>query len=167
MDCTTGIADFGLRIKERSSQPPRGGRGGTPLQSAIRNPQSAIPKVSLPGGQQEGMEEATMIHLLITLGDDRREVVIDQPTLTIGRSSENDVPVSEPRLSRHHALIEGDELGFVVKDLDSANGTWLNGRRVSSDRLLQGDEIRVGRALILVLSLRSPAAMASHKVPSV
>lgn len=95
-----------------------------------------------------------MIHLLITLGEQRREVRIEKPTLTIGRSAENDLPLSDTRLSRQHARIEGDDLGFVVKDLESANGTWLNRRRVAADRLLQGDELRVGRAHILVLALR-------------
>ena len=106
-----------------------------------------------------------MIHLLIKFGTERREVRIEKPNLTIGRSSENDVPLSDTRLSRRHVRIEGDELGFMVKDLQSANGTWLNRRRVASDRLLQGDEIRVGRTFILVLALRSPAAIADHGVP--
>lgn len=96
-----------------------------------------------------------MIHLLITLGEERREVQVEKPTLTIGRSAENDLPLPDTRLSRRHARIEGDDLGFVVKDLDSANGTWLNRRRVAADRLLQGDELRVGRAHILVLSLKT------------
>ncbi|HLF94936.1 MAG TPA: FHA domain-containing protein [Planctomycetota bacterium] len=106
-----------------------------------------------------------MIHLLITHDGVRREVLIEKPGLTIGRSSENDLPLPDRRLSRRHARIEGDELGFVVKDLDSANGTWLNRRRVASDRLLQGDEIRVGRASILVLALRSAGDVAEGAAP--
>jgi pSer/pThr/pTyr-binding forkhead associated (FHA) protein len=107
-----------------------------------------------------------MIHLMITLGEERREVLIENPDLTIGRSAENTVPLPDTRLSRRHAVISWDELGFLVKDLDSANGTWLNRRRVASDRLLQGDEIRVGRTLIHVLALRSPAALAKGAAPA-
>jgi pSer/pThr/pTyr-binding forkhead associated (FHA) protein len=107
-----------------------------------------------------------MIRLLITLGDERREVLIEKPDLTIGRSSENAVPLPDTRLSRRHARIEQDELGFLVTDLNSANGTWLNRRRVASDRLLQGDEIRVGRTVILVLAIRSAAALAKGAAPA-
>ncbi|HZE97327.1 MAG TPA: FHA domain-containing protein [Planctomycetota bacterium] len=96
-----------------------------------------------------------MIQPLITLGGERREVPIEKPALTIGRLRENAVPLPDNRLSRRHARFGQDELGFLVKDLNSAKGTRLNRRRVTSDRLLQGDELRVGRASILILSLRN------------
>ena len=100
-----------------------------------------------------------MIRLLVTQGNDRREVQIDpSDDVTIGRSPENALSLADLKLSRNHARIEWDELGFLLKDLRSSNGTWLNRRRVASDRLIQGDEIRVGSVLIHVLSLGSPAA---------
>lgn len=99
-----------------------------------------------------------MIRLLIMHGGDRREVLIEKTGLTLGRASGNAVSLPDTRLSRRHARIESDELGFLLTDLDSANGTWLNRRRVASGRLLQGDEIRVGRTVIHVLSLRPPAS---------
>jgi pSer/pThr/pTyr-binding forkhead associated (FHA) protein len=102
-----------------------------------------------------------MIRLLITMGTQQREVVIDHgDEVTIGRSPDNAVQLSDIKLSRKHARIEWDELGFLLKDLQSANGTWLNRRRIASDRLLQGDEIRVGGVLIHVLMLGSPVARA-------
>ncbi|HZE97333.1 MAG TPA: FHA domain-containing protein [Planctomycetota bacterium] len=98
-----------------------------------------------------------MIQLLITTGDDRREVRIDDDEpVTIGRSPENALPLPDHRLSRKHARIEWDDLGFRLKDLCSSNGTWLNRRRIESDRLIQGDEIRVGGVIIHVLKLRLP-----------
>jgi pSer/pThr/pTyr-binding forkhead associated (FHA) protein len=106
-----------------------------------------------------------LIHLLVTLGDDRREVKVEKPMLTIGRSAENDLPLADRRASRRHARIEVDELGFRVCDLASANGTWLNRRRVASDRLLPGDELRVGRAHILVLKLLPTAPCEARPRP--
>ena len=98
-----------------------------------------------------------MIQLLITMGEDRREVLLeDGDPVTIGRSPENALQLPEPKLSRRHARIEWDELGFLLKDLHSSNGTWLNRRRIASDRLLQGDEIRLGGVTIQVLKLGSP-----------
>ena len=100
-----------------------------------------------------------MIRLLVTLGMERREVLIEKgDDVTIGRSPGNALILPDSRLSRKHARIEWDELGFLLKDLQSSNGTWLNRRRVASDRLIQGDEIRVGSTVIHVLSLDLPAA---------
>lgn len=99
-----------------------------------------------------------MIRLLVALGDERREVQIESGDgITIGRSPDNSLTLADARLSRKHARIEWDDLGFLVKDLQSSNGTWLNRRRVASDRLIQGDEIRVGGAIIHVLRLEVPA----------
>ena len=95
-----------------------------------------------------------MIRMLVMMGNDRREVLIEEDDpVTIGRAPENALPLSEPRLSRRHARIERDELGFLLKDLHSSNGTWLNRRRIASDRLLQGDEIKLGGVIIHVLKL--------------
>ena len=100
-----------------------------------------------------------MIKLLITIGHEQREVLIErQEEVTIGRSSGNELRIPDTRLSRRHARIERDELGFLLRDLQSSNGTWLNRRRVESDRLLQGDEIRVGGAIIHVLRLGATAS---------
>ena len=98
-----------------------------------------------------------MILLLMALGGERRELRFDAGDVSIGRSSENAFPIPDRRLSRRHARIERDALGFVLTDLGSANGTWLNRRRVASERLVQGDEIRVGPAVLTVLSLRAPS----------
>ena len=96
-----------------------------------------------------------MIKLLLTLEKERRELCFDAADLSIGRSSENGFAIPDRRLSRRHARIVSDGLGFVLTDLGSANGTWLNSRRVASERLVQGDEIRVGPAILHVLALRS------------
>jgi len=102
-----------------------------------------------------------MIRLLLMLGDERRELLFETAEVTIGRSSDNAFPIPDQRLSRRHARIERDELGFLLTDLGSANGTWLNRRRVVSERLIQGDEIRLGRAIVHVLALRTPAETCS------
>jgi FHA domain-containing protein/sigma-70-like protein len=66
--------------------------------------------------------------------------------VAIGRDSSNDVVVSSDlRASRLHAVLEKLSSGWCVRDLNSRNGTFLNGERVGHDRPLHpGDEIRVG-----------------------
>lgn len=58
--------------------------------------------------------------------------------LRIGRSPDNDVVIADPLVSRHHALIGRDSSGrLVISDLESSNGTFVNGRRIT--RIVIGD----------------------------
>lgn len=65
--------------------------------------------------------------------------------LSIGRSAENDLRIPDGTISRQHARIERRGDTFVVVDLNSANGTFVNGQRVQQHLLQDGDEIRVGQ----------------------
>jgi pSer/pThr/pTyr-binding forkhead associated (FHA) protein len=65
--------------------------------------------------------------------------------LTMGRGTSNDLCLNDPRSSRYHAVIESTPGGWAVRDLNSANGTWLNGNRISGAKLLKaGDSLVVG-----------------------
>ncbi|MBT8137749.1 MAG: FHA domain-containing protein [Gammaproteobacteria bacterium] len=78
--------------------------------------------------------------------------------MLIGRDAENEIPIDSPYVSRHHALIVRDERGYWLTDINSTNGTYLNGERVSDQaRLGAGDHIRIGRHE-LVVSLPSEIA---------
>ena len=66
--------------------------------------------------------------------------------VTLGRSTACDVVVGEETVSRFHAeLRHGDHDAWVVRDLDSTNGTWLNGSRVTEAPVARGDVLRLGR----------------------
>jgi pSer/pThr/pTyr-binding forkhead associated (FHA) protein len=70
---------------------------------------------------------------------------------TVGRDPGNDIVLRDPKVSRHHAEIVFERGFFVLHDLASANGTYVNGKRVRSQITLQsGDEIRLGSARFLV-----------------
>jgi pSer/pThr/pTyr-binding forkhead associated (FHA) protein len=58
------------------------------------------------------------------------------PALTIGRDGTNDIIVDHPLASRRHARLERDDTGYVVRDLDSTNGTYVNGDRIEGARAL-------------------------------
>ncbi|NOT63912.1 MAG: FHA domain-containing protein [Acidobacteria bacterium] len=65
----------------------------------------------------------------------------------IGRSPDNDIVIESDRVSRFHAEIVRDVSGFVVSDLKSRNGVWVNGDKITGpERLTSGDKLRVGRA---------------------
>lgn len=68
---------------------------------------------------------------------------------TVGRASTNDVVVIDPSVSRLHAVVERYPTGFCLRDLGSANGTFVNGERVIGEvRLRTGDEIRLGNGRV-------------------
>ena len=75
------------------------------------------------------------------------EVLLPSSTdaVTVGRSRECDVVVGEETVSRFHAeLRHGDGNEWTVRDLDSLNGTWLNGARVREARVCRGDVLCLG-----------------------
>jgi pSer/pThr/pTyr-binding forkhead associated (FHA) protein len=64
--------------------------------------------------------------------------------LTVGREESNDLPLRDPSVSREHAILEIDGDRWTVRDLDSANGTFVNGRPVRERRLKGGELVRFG-----------------------
>jgi DNA-binding NtrC family response regulator len=73
--------------------------------------------------------------------------------LTIGRSSENLVPIDDPEISRHHLVLHVAET-LSLEDLGSSNGSWVGDRKLeprSVTTLLPGDPIRIGSTTLMVL----------------
>jgi hypothetical protein len=70
-----------------------------------------------------------------------RTVALTQPFITLGRSIDNDIIVEADDVSRHHAEIKLKRGHYVITDLSSANGTRVNGRRITESVLRDGDEI--------------------------
>jgi sigma-B regulation protein RsbU (phosphoserine phosphatase) len=75
-----------------------------------------------------------------------RKFPLEKPVTTIGRSSMNDLPISDKMLSRQHArIVKDDNGGLQVEDLGSRNGTFLNGARLAAPQPLKaGDRITLG-----------------------
>jgi hypothetical protein len=77
-------------------------------------------------------------------------VPIRDTALVIGRSKDCDVPLADGNVSRRHAEIGRSADGFVLRDLDSTNGTTVNGRRVKSAPVGEGDEITLGTSTLRI-----------------
>lgn len=82
--------------------------------------------------------------LIVKQGGQSREVPLTKDTLSIGRTPENDIELKDSLISRKHTSIvkKGDR--YVVYDLGSSNGTFVNRERVEMKPLDNGDVIRVG-----------------------
>jgi len=92
--------------------------------------------------------------LLIQGGPQSGQVVaLGGLAVTVGRRSDNDVVVDDSSVSRRHTLIMDTTGGFVVRNLNSTNGTFVNRERLGDgDRSLKsGDLIRVGGSEITLL----------------
>jgi FHA domain len=69
--------------------------------------------------------------------------------VTIGRTPDNEIAIELPEVSRRHARLAFTEGGYVLQDLNSNNGTYLNGERTSEARLQDGDQIQIGPILFI------------------
>ena len=67
----------------------------------------------------------------------------------VGRSGQAKVGIADEGVSRRHFLIVRDGEDYVIKDLNSRNGTWVDGRRVFAEKLHHNDRILAGRTLFL------------------
>ena len=72
-------------------------------------------------------------------------------TVSIGRDEHNLVAIPDPGLSRRHCAIEMTDQQFVLRDLDSKNGVFVNGCPISERRLVDGDQIRIGDSAMVVM----------------
>lgn len=73
-------------------------------------------------------------------------------TVTIGRGKDATIPIEDPKSSRiNTAILYWDDI-FVIRDVDSSNGTYVNGQKVEVAKLAPGDVIKIGDTEILTES---------------
>ncbi len=99
-----------------------------------------------------------MFNLVIIRPDGKEveESFIGHQTI-VGRHEKCDLRLVDSMVSRNHCLILSEGKRFVVKDLESRNGTWVNGRRIKNRRNIKvGDVIQIGPFRLLFSPLGSP-----------
>ena len=74
---------------------------------------------------------------------------INKKVLNIGRSAESDILLDDITVSRHHAVIEKNDSSYIIRDLESLNGTYINGNIVNEIELNNGDRIQIGKYVFL------------------
>jgi len=131
-------------------------RNTAQLRAALqRDPKTAFLDAHFYRQLESALAEATpyseaSLRLPGRLSESRREsftLFLDSSAL--GRSSEADIRLDDPSLAPLHARIRRVDGKYVLYDLASPSGTYLNGRRLLRPRALRdGDEVRVGRSLI-------------------
>ena len=90
------------------------------------------------------------VTFLVLEGVDKGRVFRDLPVpVTIGREEGNALRLNDERVSRFHAKIQAEDNDIILTDLDSTNGTRVNGAPVQIRRLRAGDQVSLGRTMLL------------------
>ncbi|MFN3484775.1 MAG: FHA domain-containing protein [Planctomycetota bacterium] len=89
-----------------------------------------------------------MPKLIIRLQNEEWTVDLEDGSHIIGRASQCDIALKDPSLSRQHCEIQVQGSVATLIDRGSMNGTLVNGRRASTHRLLPGDKIQIGQAVL-------------------
>jgi transcriptional regulator with GAF, ATPase, and Fis domain len=76
---------------------------------------------------------------------------LTEPEVRIGRDPSNSLAISDLSLSRRHCVLAREAEGYTLRDLDSRNGTFVNGRVVSEKQLNHGDQISIGESVLVFL----------------
>ena len=102
-----------------------------------------------------------MVPRLISLDDESHVILLDRPMIIVGRHPTCEARLDSPRISRRHCCVAYDNYEVVVRDLGSTNGIRINGQRVDSGKLRDGDEFTIAH-----LKFRFQLDSNSPSVPS-
>ena len=96
-------------------------------------------------------------------GQEQQTCLIDRPKMVVGREPACEIPIDNLGISRQHCalLTKGDT--FLVQDLGSANGTFVNGKKIVEHYLNDGDEIFIGKYILKFKNEAQVKASASRE----
>lgn len=90
-----------------------------------------------------------MAHLIVEKGENTGEKIPLSKLTNIGRSSDVDLQLDDLTVSKRHArILRNEKAQYVLEDLGSSNGTYLNGVQVKTKPLKEGDQIQVGKTVL-------------------
>ena len=92
-----------------------------------------------------------MLSILLKLKETALKTLeTDQAEITIGRNENNDIYINNLGVSKKHARIVRQNGSYIIEDLQSTNGTFLNNKRVTKARLTGGDVVTVGKHTLFI-----------------
>ena len=94
-------------------------------------------------------EPCIAAHLKLLGKSEQREFLVSDEESYIGRDASNDIVLDDAEMSARHARIGFRDGGFWVEDLDSTNGTYVNGTRIDAPTFLHDEDLlKMGRTLL-------------------
>ncbi|MDB4977218.1 MAG: domain/GGDEF domain protein [Myxococcaceae bacterium] len=111
---------------------------------------TVLTAVNRPLGSVEPARHACLV--VIFGAEIGRRIELDGKDVVIGRASSADLQLDSDSVSRTHAIVSRTMSGFIVRDQDSTNGTFVNDQPIRERALKDGDQIRIGRAMLKFLT---------------
>ena len=96
-----------------------------------------------------------------------KELKIDQDEIIIGRDSGNDIQIDNIAVSREHARIIRGPKCYLIEDLNSSNGTFVNGKIINKKFLKEEDEILIGKHSLQIVLEDPPTIMKEKKLKGI
>jgi FHA domain-containing protein len=128
--------------------------------TAAFEPTEALEPVDRPDAEPEAPDAppASGRWLLVEQGGERLPCALTRPITHLGRGFAATLQLEDAGVSRRHAIVVQRRGGVRILDDRSANGTWVNGRRVLEAELRDGDVIVLGRAVLVYRELPPQAS---------
>ncbi len=156
-----------LRSIADAGEADRGGNGSADADDAqlepsdryAENPAAGRPTVVAAGnGEVSEVTEVREQRFLVSGASaaDGSRYAIRDGRMSIGKGFDNDFRIVSDYVSAHHAHIDSGEHNSVLIDLDTINGTFVNGRRIRRHALRDGDEITIGKHRFWFVREQSP-----------
>src|SRR5688572_30826144 len=110
----------------------------------------------------------TTYRLVIRRGPELNKMFeLTAPLITLGRDIINDITISDPEMSRQHCQLTRTDDGYTLEDLNSTNGTFINGERLAGSRSLKnGDNIGFGETVLVTYTATSTPVLPSRDLGS-
>ena len=146
------VGEFGIAtrmVQPRRTAPARGNAAPDVVPDAEPGATKIFKPLTTEAVSADEAERLGLAHSpTATLVVDGKRHALDKPTIVLGRSRDCDIPVNDPNVSRRHAEIRQENGTYWLVDLESTNGTEVNGKRVDRVRLEHEDEILLGKTAL-------------------
>ena len=96
-----------------------------------------------------------------------KEFKIDQNEIIIGRDPGSDIQIDNIAISREHACIVKGSNDYIIEDMNSKNGIFINGRKINKKFLKTDDEITIGKYSLQIVLEEDPAIRKKRKTKAI
>ena len=146
-DADLDIGEFG--IATRMAQPEKRARQEHEPEPQLEPGATMVYKPRTPLPVEGPPADIALAQEIVTLTVDGKRHEVDKRRVVIGRSKECEIKLSDPNTSRRHAEVRQEGAAYWLVDLDSTNGSAVNGHRTARAKLESGDTITIGSTDLL------------------
>jgi len=100
--------------------------------------------IKLPA--KENLDTRPHFVSISSMGEERIAYILNEAEVSVGRTLNNSFVIEHPSVSKNHAKLVAQDDQYALYDLESSNGTFVNGKRIKETKLADGCEVRFGRA---------------------